>query len=302
MTAIALKGKLTVEVKSAKELNDVTLLSKMDPFVTLKVGNSSEHFKTKIHKDAHKTPVWEQSFIFNLDGKEDALHVVVLHEGTVTNDNIGRLDLNWRDVKWGTNHWYDIVHFDNFKKITGKVLLNVAFNGTGLPSNLAPASATSTPVSAPAKVSTPAAATSPPAPVTYVQQPSAAPQQQQQLFRSTAPSTGIQTTATFVPAPAPTQVASYPGQQPAYGRGVAYPPQQQVYAQQPVYQQPMQVAYQQPMGYPPQQYPGQPVYQQPMYGVPGQPVMYAQQPVVYVQAPPGQYPGAAGRGAPPPYI
>lgn len=77
----------------AKDLHNTELLTKMDPFVTLKAGNSSENFKTKIHKDGtsgpsalrcpsrllpgHRAPKWNQSFIFNLNGKEDALHIAV---------------------------------------------------------------------------------------------------------------------------------------------------------------------------------------------------------------------------------
>jgi hypothetical protein len=35
-----------------------------------------EKFKTKVHHNGGTAATWEQSFIFNLEGKEDYLHIV----------------------------------------------------------------------------------------------------------------------------------------------------------------------------------------------------------------------------------
>lgn len=39
--------------------------------------------QTKVAKNAHRNPTFEQSYIFNLEGKEELLHCNVWHEGTL---------------------------------------------------------------------------------------------------------------------------------------------------------------------------------------------------------------------------
>jgi len=186
----------------------------------------SEKFKTKIMKDAGKTPVWNQNFIFNLDGKtEPAIHINVMDEGTVTDSVIGRLDLPLADLcKSTAEQKFQIVDPDNFKKLTGEVTIQcVSYSGTVLPNQ--PPKAVS-PMAQ--QQMSPVAVVSPVAQVVYQQ-----PQQQRVVYV----------------------------QQPMQPQMVYAQQPQMVYAQQPqmVYAQPQQQYVQQPQYAQPQQYVQQPM-------------------------------------------
>ena len=65
------------EVHAARGLANRLLVGQMDPYAVVHLSNSKDaKFKTKVVKDAHQNPVWEQSYIFNLEGKEELLHCV----------------------------------------------------------------------------------------------------------------------------------------------------------------------------------------------------------------------------------
>jgi hypothetical protein len=111
----------------------------------LKCGK--EEFKTKVQKKAGCNPTFNQSFIFNLEGKEDSLHINVLDEDLVSDDHIGRADINLLNlVKTDKQTAYQLVSKDDFKKITGELILKVeSFVGTGAPNpavHAAPVTAT----------------------------------------------------------------------------------------------------------------------------------------------------------------
>lgn len=58
--------------------------------------------RAEIAKDQHQTPVWEQSYIFNLEGKEELLHCNVWNEATLGDDqseNMARLQRGWKERK-----------------------------------------------------------------------------------------------------------------------------------------------------------------------------------------------------------
>jgi len=84
-------GPLTITVHGCIGLKDVQTFGKQDPLC--KLHYAKEKFQTKVHDDGGKNPVWEQSFIFNLDGSEDSVHFSVLNKNTVSDDVIGRADV-----------------------------------------------------------------------------------------------------------------------------------------------------------------------------------------------------------------
>jgi hypothetical protein len=273
-----LKGKLTVEVKEAKELYNTELLGKMDPFATLKMENSKEEFSTKIHKDGHRTPKWEQSFIFNMEGKEDILHVFVMDKDLVGSGTVGRLDINLKQLKMG-EMWHNIVSKDDFSKVHGKILLKFAFQGTGL-ADQGSASTLS--------VASKPAVTQAPVQIAQVQQ--------QTMFKPHHVQQQVQQ---------PVQVQQQPPQYVQQPQVVVQQQQRTISFQPQVYQQPImtqptiyvpqvqtqpQVIYQQPQMFQPQvqfvqqQQQPQIIYQQPQVQMQGQPqVIYQGQPQVQWQ-------------------
>ena len=157
-----LVGKLTLNVVAGKNLKDMELIGKMDPYVVLKCGK--EEFKTKVQKKAGTNPTFNQSFIFNLEGKEDALHINVFDEDLVSDDHIGRCDIPLHKlVETDKQVAFQLVSKNDFKKITGDLILKVeSFVGTGAPNPAAPKPVAAAPAPAPAM---------PQQQVVYAQQP-----------------------------------------------------------------------------------------------------------------------------------
>jgi hypothetical protein len=132
MAAPKIVGKLTVTVNQANELRDMQSIGKQDPYALLKVGGES--FKTKTHEDGGRNPKWEQAYLFNLDGKEEFLHLTVWDYNSVKDELIGRSDVSLMALASSTDaQWFQVIDPDNFKKSVGKVQLTCKFEGTGVP-------------------------------------------------------------------------------------------------------------------------------------------------------------------------
>lgn len=63
---------------------DTDFFGKMDPYVIVKCG--SNHFKTVVDKNAGKTPRWNDSFTFDVNG-ETTIHFLVMDKDTFTKDD-----------------------------------------------------------------------------------------------------------------------------------------------------------------------------------------------------------------------
>jgi len=173
-----MKGKLTITVIEAKELKDTELIGKMDPYTTVEIGK--EKFKTKVQKKAGKTPHWNQTFIFNLEGKEDALHVNVFDEELISDDHIGRVDIPLTKlVATNAAVWYQLIDRNDFHKVTGQLAIRVdSFVGTGAPAaEAAAAPSKEQPVAAPQVVMQPQVQAQAQPQMVYAQ-----PQQQQMMY------------------------------------------------------------------------------------------------------------------------
>jgi hypothetical protein len=127
-----MKGALTLTVHRATNLKDTATLGKQDPFCKVQIDKTT--FKTPVHKDGGRNPLWGQSFIFNLVGTETTLHVFVQEEGAMMDSDIGRADV---DLKTLCSHLgkkgYQLVERNNFTKTAGELELSAEFKGTGAP-------------------------------------------------------------------------------------------------------------------------------------------------------------------------
>ena len=241
----------------------------MDPFVKYVV--KGEKFKTPVATNGHRNPKWEYSFVANLDGDEDAIHLRVFNKGNVTDDLIGRADVELPNLDMsGSPQWYSVRDPDDFSKECGEISLSILFEGNGLPAS-SRALTTHTMRSAGSPSAVQQGAAQPMSPPSY-----AAPQQN------------------YASPPPPQQqtYAAPPQQMPAYGQPQYGAP---AYGQP---QQPQVVYGQPPQQMPPAYAPMQPAYApmpQPGYA-PMQPA-YAPAPTVVVQQ---SYPPAQPQYAPPP--
>jgi len=207
-----MKGKLTVTVNEAKDLTDVLTLGTMDPFARVEIGQ--EKLSTKVHKSGGKKPQWNQSFVFNLEGKEDKAHIFVFSKGMLSDTSIGRIDTILAELaKAVAPTWFQLVDCNNFSKIAGHISLTVQFTGTG-----GPVVATAT-AAAPVAM----AAAQSQIKVVYQQQPQVVYQQQPQVVYQQQPQQQV------VYAAQPQQVVYQ--QQPAQQVVYAAAPKAPVYAQ-----------------------------------------------------------------------
>jgi len=132
MATQPITGTLTVTVVKGLDLHDIQTLGTMSPFVKLNVGKES--FTTKHHEKGGRAPTWNQAFIFNLDGKEASLHIVVSNKGTLTDGIIGRVDVPIHNlVKAHAETAFDLVNPSDFKKSAGKIVLKTEYHDPKAP-------------------------------------------------------------------------------------------------------------------------------------------------------------------------
>jgi len=212
---------LTVGVVKAIGLRDTRTLGKQNPYAKLKCG--AEEFKTKVHEKGGTNAEWNQSFIFNLDGKDQFMHVIVYDKETISDDIIARFDIPLPTLAAATGEVaYNLVHPNDFKKAAGSIVFKCEFKDPNAPVVPQTAAAPAATATAAAPAAQPTIVYQQPQPqVVYMQQPQPVYQQPQVVYQQ--PQVVYQQ-----PQPQPQVVYQQPQPQP-----------------QPVYQQP-QVVYQQP--------------------------------------------------------
>jgi len=130
-----MKGQLTLTVHRAQNLRNVQLLGKQDPYVNIIFREYS--YKTKVHEKAGATPVWEQSFLFEVDNSQDQqINFLVYDKEQLKADNsIGRVDptLGALLMKKNREQMLQLVFMENFHKIAGELFVTVKYTGTGAP-------------------------------------------------------------------------------------------------------------------------------------------------------------------------
>ncbi|KAG1713522.1 hypothetical protein DVH05_001309 [Phytophthora capsici] len=248
---------LHVRACSARNLMDKQTFGKQDPYCKLQLRGKS--FKTRVHDNGHKTPVWNEVFVFSVvDPQLDQLVIEVKDKNFTSSTLIGECRLPVSMFLNGSvvDQWYTL---NNGSRQAGEINLRVQFKGTGMqPSGTVPmASVEKAPKHGVAQA------------YPYPQQ-SAAPGYPAASYPVPSSAT---TAAVAAAAVAATSTPQYPPQQPYYQQ----PPP-------PQYAQPLPPHYAQP---PPPQYAQQPGYYppppQPAYGyAPPTTVAYAAGPPVMV--------------------
>jgi len=118
----------------------VRTLGKMCPYTKMQTG--SETFKTKAHEKAGVNPEWNQAFIFNLDGKDQHLHVHVMDEEWGKDGVIGRVDVPLATLATMSGETaFTLNNPSDFKKTAGSLILRTEFKDPTAP-QIAPQMAT----------------------------------------------------------------------------------------------------------------------------------------------------------------
>lgn len=171
---------LTVNVVKALNLRNVRTLGKQDPYAKLTCG--SESFKTKVHNDGGSSAEWNQSFVFNLDGKDQFMHVLVLDKGTLSDETIARFDIPLPTLAAAEGEVaYNLVHPNDFKKSGGSIVFKCDFKDPNAPVYTAPAAVTPTATTSPTSPATPQVVYQQPQPQVVYQQPQVVYQQPQMV-------------------------------------------------------------------------------------------------------------------------
>lgn len=80
-------GTLFIKLCNAKLTHDTETFGRMDPFVKITIGSQS--MQTKTHNSGGKTPRWEETLKFKLQGNEEELKLAVFDEDMTKNDLVG---------------------------------------------------------------------------------------------------------------------------------------------------------------------------------------------------------------------
>jgi hypothetical protein len=138
----------------------------------------SEKFKTKVAENQDVNPEFEQAFLFNIDqekakkGEQSQLHLKVKDDQLLGDAYIGRFDHSLVELlRMGTGELtFTLHHPENFRRIAGRVVISVKFEGTGAPvvdypqqqqQQISPYSAQSSSPTPPPTTHTPAPAANP---------------------------------------------------------------------------------------------------------------------------------------------
>lgn len=110
---------LSVKVVECKDLYSKHMLSKSDPYVTIKVGN--EQKKTSVKKG--KNPQFNESFKFNQD--QGNLFVEIYDKDMGTDDVLGFCAISLGNVQQGSFGWYDLYETSRKNEKSGKIKLMI---------------------------------------------------------------------------------------------------------------------------------------------------------------------------------
>ncbi|KAF1791578.1 Armadillo-type fold [Phytophthora cactorum] len=132
---------LHVRACSARNLLDKQTFGKQDPYCKLQLRGKS--FKTRVHDNGHKTPVWNEVFVFSVvDPQLDQLVIEVKDKNFTSSTLIGECRLPVSMFLSGSvvDQWYTL---NNGSKRAGEVNLRVQFKGPGVqPAGAAPMAST----------------------------------------------------------------------------------------------------------------------------------------------------------------
>jgi hypothetical protein len=123
---LIVSGTLTINIKKGLNLRDNRTFGKQCPYVKLNCGQ--EKFQTKVHDQGGVNPEWNQSFLFNIDGKDSHMHMVVMDKEILTDGIIGRLDIPLATLCAATGEVaYPLVHPNDFNKGAGTLLVDCKY-------------------------------------------------------------------------------------------------------------------------------------------------------------------------------
>lgn len=123
-------GLLHIVVVQAELTRDVETFGKQDPYV--KITYLGTPYKTRVHNDGGKRPVWNQAFDFQIGSISDEIHLEVKDDDVIGAEMIGQATIKASSlcINNGVRDWFT-VEYKN--KSAGKILLDTKFTPTNKP-------------------------------------------------------------------------------------------------------------------------------------------------------------------------
>jgi Ca2+-dependent lipid-binding protein len=95
-TDVTQSGRLFLEVTGGRNLKNMELFGKQDPY--MKINFKAYKVRTKTHQSGGRTPVWNQTFSFELDGKDPDIMIECYDEDPGKDDFIGGAAVNIQQI------------------------------------------------------------------------------------------------------------------------------------------------------------------------------------------------------------
>lgn len=121
-------GTLVLTIIQAQLTRDVETLGKQDPYIKLMYMGT--RYKTKVHQNGGKTPVWNETFTLQLGSVSDELHFEVKDDDTIGATLIGQATIKASSlcINNGVRDWFT---FEYKGRSVGRVLLETKFTPVG---------------------------------------------------------------------------------------------------------------------------------------------------------------------------
>jgi hypothetical protein len=118
-------GSIVFKPIQAKLVRDKEIVSKMDPYCTIKVGEQNLHSETSQKGGTH--PHWHNSITMPLPTEQSTCFVEIKDDKFLSpDDNVGACELDIKELQTeGTiRKWYPLYHEENF---TGEILMESTY-------------------------------------------------------------------------------------------------------------------------------------------------------------------------------
>lgn len=124
-TDVSHAGRLFLEVVGGRNLKNMELFGKQDPY--MKLNFKAYKLRTKTHQSGGRAPVWNQTFSFELDGKDPDIAIECFDEDTTKDDFIGGASVNIQQIVngKGSEVWVPIANKKGVN--TGEVAFKAKF-------------------------------------------------------------------------------------------------------------------------------------------------------------------------------
>ena len=124
-------GVIFIKLKEARLTRDTETFGKMDPYCKVEVNGHT--FKTRVHQNGGKNPVWGDEFECPIQNMNDDIHIKVVDEDVSSDDFIGMTILKVSSLVYnnGVNDWFDVTYKS---KSAGSIHIQtryVPYNSTG---------------------------------------------------------------------------------------------------------------------------------------------------------------------------